>query len=77
VDSLVSDDAALWFARNRSLVGTADELLQRFEELAALGVTGITMSQLSGSDLPDALIDSVTPIVADWRNSRSTGQRHP
>jgi 5,10-methylenetetrahydromethanopterin reductase len=69
VDSLVSDEAALWFAHNRALVGPAGELTPRFEELAALGAAGVTMSQLSGSDLPDALIDSVAPIIADWRHN--------
>ena len=68
VDSLVSDEAAVWFARNRSLVGTPDELLGRFEELSALGIAGVTMNHLTGSDLPDVLVEAVAPVVAAWRH---------
>jgi 5,10-methylenetetrahydromethanopterin reductase len=70
VDSLVSDEAALWFARNRSLVGTVDELLGRFNALSALGIAGVTMSQLTGADLPDALVEDIAPVVARWRHER-------
>jgi 5,10-methylenetetrahydromethanopterin reductase len=67
LDDLVSDEAAVWFAQNRSLVGTEKEIGERFDRLAALGVAGVTMNNLSGSELPDALIEAVGPILAAWR----------
>jgi 5,10-methylenetetrahydromethanopterin reductase len=67
LDARVSDEAALWYARNRTLVGTASELSARFDELAALGIAGVTLNQLSGSELPDALIESIAPVATGWR----------
>ena len=63
LDSLVSDEAAVWFAQNRAIVGDAAEVHERFAWLQHVGVAGVTLNQLTGSDLPDALIDAVGPII--------------
>jgi 5,10-methylenetetrahydromethanopterin reductase len=70
LDALVSDEAALWYAKTRLVGGSEADIRARFDELARLGVTGISMSHLSGSDLPDALIDSVGPIIEAWRRAQ-------
>jgi hypothetical protein len=70
LDHLVSDEAAIWFARNRALVGTGDDLQRRFDELVDLGIAGVAVSQLTGSELPNTLIDSLAPIAAAWRRAR-------
>lgn len=65
VDHLVPDDAALWFGENRTLVGTEAQIKQRIAGLRTLGVSGVTMSQLSGSDLPDQLIEQLEPVIRE------------
>jgi 5,10-methylenetetrahydromethanopterin reductase len=70
LDAMVSDEAALWFAQSRSFVGTEAEIGERFDYVAGLGIAGVTLNNLSGTDLPDALIDALGPVIERWRNAR-------
>ncbi|MET0895673.1 MAG: LLM class flavin-dependent oxidoreductase [Acidimicrobiia bacterium] len=75
IDHLVSDEAALWFTTTRTLVGTAHDVRERLGSLARLGLAGVTLSHLSGSELPDALIDSAGPLVAAWKQTAPVEHR--
>lgn len=63
VDHLVSDEAALWFASNRALVGSEADIEAHFARLQDQGIAGVTMTQLSGSKLPDLLIETIGPLA--------------
>jgi 5,10-methylenetetrahydromethanopterin reductase len=63
VDDLVSDEAALWFARNRTLMGRAPEVANRIDELARSGIAGVTVSAGGADGLPNGLIDRVLPFL--------------
>lgn len=67
LDDLVSDEAALWFAQNRVIIGTEDEVVARLRTLGDLGVAGVALSHLTGSQLPDRLIESLVPIMEATR----------
>ncbi|MGE0387304.1 MAG: LLM class flavin-dependent oxidoreductase [Gammaproteobacteria bacterium] len=67
LDHIVSDEAAAWYAANRTLVGTARDIAARVMQLRALGIAGVTVSALSGTDLPDALVESVAPLLPELR----------
>jgi 5,10-methylenetetrahydromethanopterin reductase len=61
----VSDEAALWFARNRAIFGTADEVVAQLRDLEAKGVRTLILTHLGAftppTDLVDALEESVLP----------------
>jgi len=64
LDDLVSDEAALWVARNRAVVGTESEVIAGLRALRAQGAAGVTISQISGNQLPNDLIEAVGPLLA-------------
>jgi len=66
VEDLVSDEAALWFARNRVLVGSEDDVRTHLATLRAQGVAGVTLTELSGSKLPDRLIETLGPLTRSF-----------
>jgi 5,10-methylenetetrahydromethanopterin reductase len=66
VDHLVSDEAALWFARNRVLLGSEADVAAHLARLRDLGVAGVTMTQISGSALPDRLIETLGPLIRSF-----------
>jgi len=59
LDEFVSDEAALWFAQNRMLVGSKTAIKARVDHWRSLGIAGVTVSQISGSELPWRLVDSL------------------
>jgi 5,10-methylenetetrahydromethanopterin reductase len=61
VDHLVSDEAALWYAKNRTLMGTADEIARRLEELARAGIAGVTLNGSGPHGLAADLVEQVLP----------------
>ena len=63
LDRLVSDEAALWVARTRAVVGDADEVIGRLNELRDEGAAGVTVSQLVGDGTPDALIRDMQGVL--------------
>ena len=63
VEDLVSDEAALWYARSRTLVGSEADIRARLEVLREQGLCGVTMTEFSGSKLPDRLIETIGPLV--------------
>jgi alkanesulfonate monooxygenase SsuD/methylene tetrahydromethanopterin reductase-like flavin-dependent oxidoreductase (luciferase family) len=63
VDDLVSDEAALWFARNRALIGSEADVEAHLDRLREQGVAGVTMTQHSGAHLPDRLIETLGPLI--------------
>lgn len=65
LDGLVSDEAALWVARNRAIVGTEAEVLARLKSLRDQGAAGVAISQISGNRLPDELIEAVGPLLQE------------
>lgn len=62
IDHLVSDEAALWFVRNCTLVGTEAEVAAHLTRFRDLGVAGVTMTQTAGNRLPDRLIETLGPL---------------
>ena len=65
LDGLVSDEAALWVARNRAIVGTESEVMAQLKALREQGAAGIAISQISGNRLPDELIEAVGPLLRE------------
>lgn len=63
VDDRVTDEAALWFARNYVLVGSEADLETHFAKLRDLGIAGVTMTQHAGNRLPDRLIETLGPLT--------------
>jgi 5,10-methylenetetrahydromethanopterin reductase len=63
LDGMVSDEAALWVARNRAIVGTEAEVIDRLRTLRKQGAAGVAISQISGNQLPDDLIEAVGPLL--------------
>ncbi|WP_338485898.1 LLM class flavin-dependent oxidoreductase [Streptomyces sp. SCSIO 75703] len=59
----VSDEAALRFAREFCLFGTAQEITERLGELHATGVTGVFLQHVGSYDPPTELIESVGSTV--------------
>ncbi|WNF01863.1 hypothetical protein PS467_00375 [Streptomyces luomodiensis] len=59
----VSDEAALRFAQEFCLFGTAQEITERLRELHATGVTGVFLQHVGSYDLPTELIESVGSTV--------------
>ncbi|MEV7859617.1 LLM class flavin-dependent oxidoreductase [Streptomyces hirsutus] len=55
----VSDEAALRFAREFCLFGTAREITERLRELHATGVSGVFLQHVGSYDLPTELIEGV------------------
>ncbi|WP_069816769.1 LLM class flavin-dependent oxidoreductase [Streptomyces sp. TP-A0874] len=59
----VSDAAALRFAQEFCLFGTAKEITERLRELHATGVNGVFLQHVGSYDLPTELIESVGSAV--------------
>lgn len=59
----VNDDAAVWYARQIGIFGTADEVAARLRELEELGVAEFHCSHGGSFDYPDALIEAVSTEV--------------
>lgn len=69
VDQWVSDEAALWFAKHRLLVGSESDIRNHLDVLTTQGIAGVTMNQMSGSALPDRLIESLGPLVRSYESA--------
>ncbi|MEU9285730.1 LLM class flavin-dependent oxidoreductase [Streptomyces sp. NPDC048275] len=74
----ISDEAALRFAQEFCLFGTADQITERLRALRATGVTGVFLQHVGSYDPPTDLIEAVgssvlpalsvpTPTKADRR----------
>ncbi|MVZ99877.1 LLM class flavin-dependent oxidoreductase [Actinomadura sp. LD22] len=59
----ISDEAALWFARTRSLFGTPDEVVAQLRELERNGVRSILLSHPGAFSLPSDLIETLGESV--------------
>jgi 5,10-methylenetetrahydromethanopterin reductase len=59
----VSDEAALRFAQEFCLLGTAQEVTERLKALHADGVTNVFLQHVGSYDLPTELIESVGSAV--------------
>jgi len=63
VDHLVSDEAALWYARTRAILGSEDDIRAHLTRLREQGVAGVTLTELGGAKLPDHLIETLGPLT--------------
>jgi hypothetical protein len=54
-EHLVSDEAALWYAQNRALMGTAQEIASRLDDLARSGIAGVTVTGSGSGGLTSPL----------------------
>ncbi|MER5434143.1 LLM class flavin-dependent oxidoreductase [Streptomyces sp. NPDC002588] len=59
----ISDEAALRFAREFCLFGTADEIAERLRALHTAGVTGVFLQHVGSYDPPTELIEAVGTTV--------------
>ena len=66
VDHLVSDETALWFVRNCTMVGTGADITAHLARFRDLGVAGVTMTQTAGNRLPDRLIETLGPLTRQF-----------
>lgn len=63
VSQWVSDEAALRFAEEFCLFGTAEQIAERLRALRATGVSGVFLQHVGSYDLPDELIEAVGASV--------------
>lgn len=63
LDAYVSDEAALRFAEEFCLFGTAAEIGARLGGLADIGVTQILLQHVGSYDLPEELMDAFAPVI--------------
>ena len=65
----VSDADAAAFARGFCLFGTAEDIVERLEVIAGLGITSVFMQHVGSWDLPERLVQSVgrkvMPLLGD------------
>lgn len=59
----ISDEAALRFAREFCLFGTAEQITERLRALPAHGVTGVFLQHVGSYDPPTDLIEAVGSAV--------------
>ncbi|WP_026928412.1 LLM class flavin-dependent oxidoreductase [Granulicoccus phenolivorans] len=59
----VTDEAAVWYARQIGIFGTAEEVAERLRHLEQLGVREFHVSHGGSFDYPDALIEAVSTEV--------------
>lgn len=62
-DDAVSDELALWFMKERTFMGTADEIAAKFHRYAELGVDGAYVSQVQSSVPPFDLINVLGDLL--------------
>lgn len=63
LNDVISDELALWFMRENSLLGTEADVEAGLRRLAAAGVTGAYIGSQENSTLPHDLIEGLGPIV--------------
>ncbi|WP_329353749.1 hypothetical protein OG226_05440 [Streptomyces sp. NBC_01261] len=64
----ISDEAAIRFAEEFYLIGTAAQITQRLRTLRELGVTDVFLQHVGSYDLPTDLIETVgASVLPDLR----------
>lgn len=60
-DEVVSDEAAVQFAREFCFTGTAPQIFEQIDRLASIGVSQVLLQDLSSHELPWQLMDALRP----------------
>jgi len=76
LDSRIPDELAHWYMRERTLIGSEAELLERFDRLEKSGVAGVYLTATESSALPDELIEALSSLCCASA-ARSMGSAHP
>jgi len=67
----ITDDAALWFARTRTLFGSPKDIVDQLADLQRVGVSRVLLAHPGAFSLPtqlvDSLIDDVLPLAQQER----------
>ena len=66
IDRWVSDEAALWYAQDRTMMGSEADIRAHWDRFRRLGIAGVTMTQMQASAVPDAIIDTIGPLMRSY-----------
>jgi 5,10-methylenetetrahydromethanopterin reductase len=66
LDQVISDDLALWYMRNRTLLGTEADILAGLARIKAMGIAGVYLVQYENSVLPNEMIEAAKPLLRQW-----------
>ena len=70
----IPDEAALWYARNRAVFGTVEEVVAQLRDLDRMGVHNVLLSHPGAFTLPTDLVDALEDAILPRLRRQNVGQ---